>query len=327
MKRFKARKTKRSRIKIITKLIFVVGLIYFSFSFCMNNIINKKIKNKVTNKVIINYLLKTGSNNLIEANSNQDLFDINMNTSNFMLKTSLNNLIDDSSVVFEDSYDENTIVTKYFEDPNKYQVNEPMIYIYNTHQLEEYSNTNVNMYDASPNVLMASYILKEKLNDLSLPTIVEETNISQILTTNNWKYSYSYLASKMLVEDALSKNKSLKYIIDLHRDSMPKDRTTLTVDSKSYAKVLFVVGTEHDNYSANLNIAKHLSDIINSKVSGLSKGVLEKGGPGNNGVYNQDLSSNALLIELGGPENTIDEVSNTISIIADSLYDLIKEKL
>ena len=33
-----------------------------------------------------------------------------------------------------------------------------------------------------------------------------------------------------------------------------------------------------------------------------------------------------MLIELGGPENTIDEVTNSLNIIADSLYDLIKEK-
>ena len=77
-------------------------------------------------------------------------------------------MINDDAVVLEDNYNEETIVTKYFEDPNNYVVNKPIIYIYNTHQLEEYSNSNVSNYDASPNVLMASYILKEKLNDLNI---------------------------------------------------------------------------------------------------------------------------------------------------------------
>ncbi len=323
MKRFKAKKKRKFKF---LKVILIIGLIYLSFSYSFKFLYNKKIKGKVSNKVIINYLLKTSSNNLIETNKNNDLFNINFNSSSLLLKTSMNNLIDDSAVVFEDSYDEESIVTKYFEDPNKYNVKKPIIYLYNSHQLEEYSNTNVNMYDASPNVLMASYILKEKLNDLNIPTIVEDTDITELLNINNWKYSYSYKASRLLVEDALTKNNSLKYIIDIHRDSVPKSSTTLTVDNKSYAKILFVVGIEHDNYENNIAIAQKLSDIVNAKCDNLSKGLLKKGGKGNNGIYNQDLSNNAMLIEVGGPENTIDEVTNTLTVIANSLYDLVNEK-
>ena len=322
MKRFKARKKRKF---YLLKFCLIIGLIYISFSYSFKFLYNKKIKDKISNKVIINYLLKTSSNNLIETNKNNDLFNINFNSSSLLLKTSMNNLIDDSAIVFEDNYDEETIVTKYFEDPNKYNVKKPIIYLYNSHQLEEYSNSNVNMYDASPNVLMASYILKEKLNDLNIPTIVEETNISELLAINNWQYSYSYKASRLLIEDALNKNDTIKYIIDIHRDSIPKNSTTLTIDNKSYAKILFVVGTEHENYESNVEIAQKISDIVNTKQPNLSKGILKKGGNGNNGIYNQDLSSNALLIEVGGPENTIDEVTNTLTVIANSLYDLIKD--
>lgn len=322
MKRFKPRKKNKKKY---FKIVIILLITYFSFSYSLKYLLNKKIKHKVTNNVVISYLLKTSSNNVIKLNKDKDLFNLSLNSSNIFLKSSLNNMVSKDITLFEDSYDETSIVTKYFEDPNNYVVKQPIIYIYNTHQLEEYSNSNVAAYDASPNVLMASYILKEKLNDLNLPTIVEQTDITEILRTNSWKYSYSYKASKMLVEDALSKNPSVKYIIDLHRDSMPKDRTTLNVDNKSYAKVLFVVGIEHDNYNENLRIANKLDNIINSKVDKLSKGVLQKGGQGNNGIYNQDLSNNAMLIEVGGPENTIDEVTNTLSVIADSLYDLIKE--
>ena len=298
MKKFKAKR--KSKFKLL-KIVFVIGICYFSFSYSLKFLINKKIKNKVTNKVIMNYLLKTSSNNLVKLNKNNDLFNLNFNSSTILLKTGLNNMINDDAVVLEDNYNEETIVTKYFEDPNNYVVNKPIIYIYNTHQLEEYSNSNVSNYDASPNVLMASYILKEKLNDLNIPTIVEQTNINQILDTNNWKYNYSYKASKMLIEDALSKNDSLKYIIDLHRDSLPKDKTTLINNNVKYAKILFVVGLEHENYESNLQIAEKLNEIINSKIPNISKGVLKKGGKGNNGIYNQDLNSNAMLIELGGP--------------------------
>ena len=43
-----------------------------------------------------------------------------------------------------------------------------------------------------------------------------------------------------------------------------------------------------------------------------------------NGVYNQDLSSNSLLIELGATDNTIEEVLNTLNVIAEVLKEYIK---
>ena len=42
-------------------------------------------------------------------------------------------------------------------------------------------------------------------------------------------------------------------------------------------------------------------------------------------LYNQDISSNCILIEVGGIDNNIEEVSNTISAIADMLNTYIGE--
>ena len=38
---------------------------------------------------------------------------------------------------------------------------------------------------------------------------------------------------------------------------------------------------------------------------------------GNNGVYNQDLSDNAMLIEIGGVDNTFEEMYLTVDAFAD----------
>ena len=43
-----------------------------------------------------------------------------------------------------------------------------------------------------------------------------------------------------------------------------------------------------------------------------------------NGIYNQDLSPNTLLIEVGGVDNTIEEVYNTIEALANVLNKYIK---
>ena len=43
-----------------------------------------------------------------------------------------------------------------------------------------------------------------------------------------------------------------------------------------------------------------------------------------NGIYNQDLSSNSMLIELGGVENDINEVLNTLDALSVVFNELVK---
>ena len=64
--------------------------------------------------------------------------------------------------------------------------------------------------------------------------------------------------------------------------------------------------------------------MINSEYQNLSKGILAKEGKNVNGVYNQNLDKNLLLIEFGGVDNTIEEVKNTTVIVAKKLSEYIK---
>lgn len=197
---------------------------------------------------------------------------------------------------------------------------EPLVYIYNTHQKEEYIGNDIT---PQPTVLTAAYYLKEKLENLNIPTLVEETNIGDILKNNNWNYNESYKASRINLEKIKNKNPSIKIFIDLHRDALPKNLSTVTINNKEYAKILFVIGKEHNNYQKNLEFTTSLNNIIEEKYPTLTKGILQKEGPGVNGIYNQDLKENIILMEVGAQENTIDEVTNTLDIISE----IIKEKI
>lgn len=197
---------------------------------------------------------------------------------------------------------------------------EPLVYIYNTHQKEEYIGNDIT---PQPTVLTAAYYLKEKLEKLNIPTLVEETNIGDILKNNNWNYNESYKASRINLEKIKNENPSIKIFIDLHRDALPKNLSTVTINNKEYAKILFVIGKEHNNYQKNLEFTTSLNNIIEEKYPTLTKGILQKEGPGVNGIYNQDLKENIILMEVGAQENTIDEVTNTLDIISE----IIKEKI
>lgn len=319
------------------KIFFYIILIYLSFSYTFYY--SMKTNNKINNKEFINYLVNGGS---IDNINKLDLPKIINKTMNLLLDIDFTKPISllNSTILGQKKQSLETIklkndednsnleelkkISEYIEDPNPKSISEPIIYIYNTHQLENYNNKNLEIYGITPNVMMASYILKEKLNRLGYPTIVEDTNISDFLNLNGWDYTSSYKASRLLILDKKNKYPSLTYFIDIHRDSVNKDLTTVEINKKKYAKILFVIGLEHENYEQNLKVANKLNSIFENKYKNLSRGILKKEGPGVDGIYNQDISSNSILIELGGVDNNIEEVLNTIEAISQVLKEYIE---
>ena len=87
---------------------------------------------------------------------------------------------------------------------------------------------------------------------------------------------------------------------------------------------MVVIGTENINYQEYLNLSTKLNTIIEQKIPGISRGIIKKGGAGVNGIYNQDLSPNLLIIELGGQYNKIEDINNTIEVLAESILILIE---
>lgn len=306
-KRFKSKRKLNTWKKIIYMIFILIGffLSYLYFYY--------KIRNMVSSEDYLNYLLKVGFNRQINSN------DIK---SSFLDKSNIANII---SSLQDDSKNNSEEVNNASDDNVKEVANseKPVIYIYSTHDTEGYASSYFNIYNIKPDVKIASYYLQEKLNDLGLKTIVEKRVIKDALTKNGWVYKDSYKASRIYLEDTYKNNNSLKFFIDLHRDSSLKSKTTTTIDGKDYARVMFLVGLEHDNYNANLKVATNINDLIKNKYPNLTRGIYKKSGPGVNGIYNQDFNSNCILIELGGQYNTMLEVSNTIEVLAKILYDYI----
>lgn len=146
--------------------------------------------------------------------------------------------------------------SNYVSDPNLKEVLEPLVYIYNTHQLEEYSNKYFENFNITPTVMTASFMLKEKLEKLGIPAIVETGNFTEILNLNQWTYSKSYTVSRMFIIDAMHKYPSLKYFIDVHRDAITKEQGTVTINGRNYARILFLVGLVNSKNKGNEKLSK-----------------------------------------------------------------------
>lgn len=326
MKRMKL-KNKRKQRKIILKLLIIIFLFSFSFVFTL-----RYFSNNISNEKFLKLLLSEGSAYIDNNTNNDNIFSkiitlvtkIDIKEPTTLLK---NNYRGDSfyTSLEEITYDNTNPTSNYIKDPyEEKEITNPIIYLYNTHQSEEYASSNSQSYNINPTVMMTSYILREKLNNGGLNTIVEENDVTEFLRTNNWSYSSSYKVTRLLMEDAYSKNPSLEYFIDLHRDSVKKDKSSVTIAGNNYAKILFIVGLENENYQKNLELTEVLNDMLNEMYPGLSRGIYKKKGKGVNGVYNQDFNPNTILIEVGGVDNTIDEVYNTCEAISTILIKYIK---
>lgn len=202
-----------------------------------------------------------------------------------------------------------------------------VVLLYNTHNRESFlphlpDITEPNLaHHREVNITKVSEHLAQALEDRGIGTEVDYTDHMSVLNNNGWAYGQAYRASREAVTEALAGNKDIQYMFDVHRDSMPREQTTKVIDGEEHAKIMLVVGAEHDQYERNLKLATVLHELIEENYQGLSRGVITKKGPGNNGIYNQDLLENAVLIEFGGHENTLDELYRTADIVAEVFSD------
>lgn len=203
------------------------------------------------------------------------------------------------------------------------------VFIYSTHSWESYlpllgltGDPDINKA-ASPdkNVHNVDGWLQEDLQKKGIKTVIDKTNIGNILKQKGWGYPQSYQASRPILQKAVSSGKDYKLFIDVHRDSSRGNLTTVTINNKKYARMTFVIGEENPNYEKNLEMAKNLNQYLVKNYPGLSRGVFGKKGAGNNGVYNQDLSPHAILIEIGGVDNNEQELKRTVQALANMIND------
>ena len=201
--------------------------------------------------------------------------------------------------------------------------NKKTVLLYFTHTRESYlpylegvTNPDSAMH-SKINVTRVGEMVKTGLEDEGIGTSIDKTDVIQNLNHKGLDYWAAYQESRPLVQAAMTSNKDLLYMVDIHRDSQRRDMTTVTIGGKPYAKLAFVVGEEHPNYEQNLKLATELHKRLESKYKGISRGVIAKKGSGTNGKFNQDLSGNAMLLEFGGVDNTFEELERTADAFAD----------
>ena len=176
------------------------------------------------------------------------------------------------------------------------------ILIYHTHTLEEYAD--------GTTVVDAGNDLAEKLNDLGfeVDNVVDNFSVDY---NNAYASSRNYLSNIDLTQ--------YKLVIDLHRDAAGS-KIIRQLEDGDYTVVKFVFSTSNKNYSEQQNLANKISanlqDIYDEDFT-YEKGILN---------FNQDLSNNIVLKENGFNTNTIDEVKNSNTKIANAILQVFEEE-
>ena len=288
IKRFITRK--RYNIKLF-KILSIVIILIVSISLSLKYL-------KLSNEIIANNLF----NNSVNYSNDLNMLDI----INFNLKGPETILENTFANVIENKDNKITEEVK----------NDPILYIYNTHQTEEYVSNSLKNYNITPTVYMASNILKQELEKYNIYSVVEDENIKNVLNDNGWSYKDSYLASRLWLKKAKKKYPTIKYYLDLHRDSVS---LSTTINDKSYARIMYVLGMNYDTYEQNESLLIKLNNYTKEKYPNLSRDILYA----KKNTFNQDFDGNVFLIEVGGNNSNFNEVYNTILALAEIIGNVI----
>ncbi len=278
--------------------------------FNTGNLKNKILKITLISLLIFSYYFIIKNSNFIE-NITKDIEDKYSNKSINIEKfktevvyKSLNKIIDIDDLKISKSISINS--------NNK-------VYIYNTHDTEKYNLPYTSDYSIIPDVTLASKILKEYLKNYNIDSYIETSSMKEYLSKNKLKYTDSYKASRYYLEKNLTKD--YKLILDIHRDSLRHKYTLYEKDNKKYARILFIIGASNKDYKKNKLIADNLNTRLNNEYKGISRGVTLR----EDISYNQDLNNKIILIKIGGIDSTLEEVNNTMEVLAKIISDYIKE--
>ncbi len=201
------------------------------------------------------------------------------------------------------------------------------ILIYHSHPREAYNpllgaeSDNPSSGTPSKNVMLVGSYIADRLEKRGIGTVHAQEDYATEVPDYNWNFSYKY--SRITIKAAMAANQEMTELIDIHRDSQRHGKTTAVIDGESYAQVYFILGHANKDWKKNEAFANSIHQVLEKSYPGLSRGIWGKSaGGGNNGEYNQTLSPNSVLIEVGGIDNSAEELKRTADVLADAIADV-----
>ncbi len=205
----------------------------------------------------------------------------------------------------------------------------PQILVYHTHSTESYMpNTAGNYHSLSEkyNVVLVGNEFAKVMQDRYKYKVLHDTT-----KHDKESYAYSYANSLETVKKNINKYKSLKVILDFHRDAFDvkteaakkakKAEYTATINNKNAARIMLVIAKGNPNYAELEKFAVYLK----KKMDKLYPGLFMKIDIKSRGKYNQYFSNHSMLVEFGCMLNTTEEARYSAELFAKVMGEVLDE--
>ena len=140
-------------------------------------------------------------------------------------------------------------------------------------------------------------------------------------------YNDSYGNSRTAVEQYLAEYPSIQLVLDIHRDSVTDSSGkqmyfAVDADGQKVAQLMLVVGTDagglsHAKWPENMSLAVKMHAQLEKLCPGICRPISFR-----SQRFNQDLSTGALLVEVGSAGNTRQEALKAAEYLAKAILDL-----
>ena len=204
---------------------------------------------------------------------------------------------------------------------------EPLVLILHTHGSEAYSDCIGNgvayrSLDEEENMLAIGDRLAQQLETAGIGVIHDRTIHDQP------SYNGAYNHSRKQTQAYLEQYPSIALVLDLHRDAMTDQNgkqitTSVNIDGTDTAQLMLVIGTNsgglyHPQWKENMALAVKIHTLLARVNPNLPRPINLR-----SQRFNQDLSTGALLIEIGTAGNTMAQAMAACDQLGTALIDLI----
>ncbi|MCY6354844.1 stage II sporulation protein P [Clostridium sp. ZS2-4] len=186
----------------------------------------------------------------------------------------------------------------------------PEVLIYHTHTCESYKPNGINTMNKTQNVCAVGEELKKELQEKYGISVIHDTTVHDAAA-----YAQSYDRSEVTLNKYMKEYGNFKLIIDLHRDSVEnKKAVTTRINDEDMARFMFVMAKKNPHFDKNMKIVNNMIKVSEKLYPGFSKGIFYY----NYGrkFFNQAVSDNAVLIEVGSHINTVNEAKASSKYLA-----------
>lgn len=215
------------------------------------------------------------------------------------------------------------------------ETDRPQVLIYHTHTSESYLTYDTGYFYESyysrssnqkENVCAVGEEIAKQLNAAGIVTLHDTT------VHDDPSYSGAYDRSLATIKRYLKKYPTIKVVLDIHRDGIgtdeEKSKPVFTANGRQSAQVMVLAGYNADNceefrdWEYNLRFALRIQNEASSRYPNMMRPLYFA-----DFMYNMDVNTGSLLIEVGSESNTVEEARYAGFLLGEVLSEVLKKEI